>query len=67
MAGSPDKANSDCTKPVVCRKAKPNRFLMLRQNWIAASENCELRPRLPLIAANHDMALSNRKSGSLAL
>ena len=53
-------ANSDGTKPVVCRKAKPNRFLMLRQNGIAASENWGLRPYLPLPAANHDMPLSSQ-------
>lgn len=31
--GSPDNASNDCTKPAVCRKAKPNRFLKVRQNW----------------------------------
>lgn len=41
-------------------KARPKRFLMVRQNWMAASENCGLRPRLPLAAANQDMFLSSQ-------
>lgn len=57
---SPDIVSKDCTKPVVYRKARPKRFLMVRQNWMAASENCGLRPRLPLAAANHDMFLSSQ-------
>jgi hypothetical protein len=33
---------------------------MVRQNWMAASENCGLGPRLPLTAANQDMLLSSQ-------
>ena len=33
---------------------------MLRQNWMAASENVGLRPRLPVGAANHAMSLSSQ-------
>ena len=33
---------------------------MIRQNGIAASENCGLRPRLPLAAATQDMPLSSQ-------
>jgi hypothetical protein len=34
--------------------------LIVKQNWIAASENFGLRPRLPLDAANHDIPLSSQ-------
>ena len=33
----PVKANRLSTKPVVCRKGKPNSTLIVRQAWIAAS------------------------------
>lgn len=39
--------------PNACRSGWPNRHLMLRQNWIAASEKRGLRPRLPVGSANH--------------
>ncbi len=40
--------------------AKPNKFLRVKQNWVAASENLELRPSLPLVEANQAMRLSNQ-------
>jgi hypothetical protein len=42
-----------------CRKGCPNRHLMLRQNWIAASEKVGLCPRLPVGAPNHCMPASS--------
>ena len=39
--------------PSAWRKGWPNRHLMLRQNWIAASEKVGLRPRLPLGVPSH--------------
>ena len=33
---------------------------MLRQNWMAASENVGWRPRLPVGGANHCMSLSSQ-------
>ena len=42
-----------------CCKGWPNRHLMLKQNWIAASENVGLRPRLPLGVPNHCMPASS--------
>jgi len=33
---------------------------MLRQNWMAASENTRWRPRLPLAGAYHRMSLSSQ-------
>ena len=40
--------------------AKPNKFLRVKQNWVAASENLGLCPRLPLVAANQAMRLFNQ-------
>ena len=45
--------------------AKPNKFLRVKQNWMAASEDLELRPSLPLVAANQAMRLSNQTDGDL--
>lgn len=45
--------------------AKPNKFLRVKQNWVAASENLELRPRLPLVVANQAMRLSHQTDGDL--
>jgi len=56
---SPHKCSTDSARPVVCRSAKPNRFLSVKQNWIAASENFRLRPRLPLAVANQHIPLSS--------
>ena len=56
----PHNCSTDSTKPVVCLSAKPNKFLRVKQNWMAASENFGLRPRLPLPAANQAMRLSNQ-------
>lgn len=54
------KASRNYTQPVVYGKAKPNSFLVVRQNWMAASENCGLRQRLPLAAANNDIPLPSK-------
>lgn len=48
------------TKPRLWRRARPKRHLMLRQNWMAASENTRWRPRLPLAGAYHRMSLSSQ-------
>ena len=45
---------------MVCRKASPNRFLMVRKNWMVASEKYGLCPGLPLAAANQGMCLSSQ-------
>lgn len=54
------KASSDSTRPVLCRRAKPHKFLSVKQNWIVASENFGLHPRLPLAAANQHIRLSSQ-------
>lgn len=46
---------TDSTKPVVCLSTRPNRLLSVTQNWMAASENYGLCPRLPLPVANQGM------------
>jgi HipA-like protein len=48
------------TKPRLGRRAKPNRHLMPRQNWMAVSEKVFWRPRLPLAGAYHRMSLSSQ-------
>ena len=35
---STSKCSTDSARAVLCRSAKPNRFLSVQQNWIAASE-----------------------------
>ena len=45
--------------PIACCKGWPNRHLMLKQNWIAASETVGLCPRLPLGVPNHCMPASS--------
>lgn len=39
------QAQQASTKPRLWRRAKPNRHLTLRQNWMAASEKTRCRPR----------------------
>ena len=51
---------TDSTKPVVCLSTRPNRLLSVTQNWMAASENYGLRPRLPLPSANQAMRLCSQ-------
>jgi hypothetical protein len=46
--------------PVVCRKGSLNRTLIIRQNWIATSENTAGRPGLPSRGASQVMSLSNQ-------
>ncbi len=46
--------------PSAFRSGWPKRHLMLRQNWMGASENVWLRPRLPLGWACHCMFLSSQ-------
>jgi hypothetical protein len=48
------------TIPIVCRSAKPKRTLMLRQNWMAASEKVSGRPGRPLGLANHSISPSSQ-------
>ena len=64
--GSPDSASSDWTKPVVWRKASSKRFLIVRQNLMAAFENCGLRPRSSLAAATKPFFYPTRWSMSNA-
>ncbi len=48
------------TIPVVCCKGSLNSNLMVRQNWIAASENSSGRQGLPSCGASHIMSLSSQ-------
>ena len=48
--------------PVVCRKGSLNSTLIVRQNWIAASENTAGRPGLPSRGASQVMSLSSQIS-----
>jgi hypothetical protein len=45
------------TIPVVCRKGSLNRTLMVKQNWIAVSENTA---GLPSCGASQVMSLSSQ-------
>lgn len=53
-------SRGDGTEPRTCRRGKPNKHLMVRQNWMAASENVWRRPRLPLGATSHCIFLSSQ-------
>ena len=46
--------------PMACLKARPNRPLIVRKNWIAASENVGVRPRLPLAVPHHCRSRSSQ-------
>jgi len=48
------------TIPIVCRRASPKRTLMLRQNWMAASENVSGWPGRPLGLASHSISRSSQ-------
>ena len=50
------------TIPIVCRSARPKSTLMLRQNWIAASEYVSDRPGRPLGPASHSISRSSQTS-----
>lgn len=56
----PARCNGLCTKPVVWRSAMPNNLFIVRQVRMAASLSSGCRPRLPVGAASHVMAGSNR-------
>lgn len=56
----PARLNRLSTIPRLWRKARPNRHLMLRQNWIAASESVGWRPRLPVAGAFHCISVSSQ-------
>ena len=53
--------------PVVCLGGSLNRTLIVRQNWIAASQNTAGRPGLPSGGASQAMSLSNQISRNPAL
>lgn len=57
---SPVKCSRLSTKPRLWRSARPNRHLMLKQNWIATSVKVRWRPRLPRGAASHCMSRSSQ-------
>jgi len=46
--------------PIAWRSARPNKALIVRQNWIAASENKGVRPRLPLARPDHCRSRSSQ-------
>lgn len=48
--------------PVVCLIGSLNRTLIVRQNWIAASENTAGRPGLPSGGASQVISLSSQIS-----
>ncbi|OIQ80534.1 hypothetical protein GALL_377110 [mine drainage metagenome] len=48
--------------PVVCRNGSLNRTLIVRQNWIAASENIDGRPGRPSCGASQVISLSSQIS-----
>lgn len=50
------------TIPVVCLSGNLNRTLIVRQNWIAASENTAGRPGLPSGGASQVISLSSQTS-----
>jgi len=49
-----------CAMPIAWRKARLNKPLIVKQNWIAASLYFRRRPRLPLALPCQHMALSNQ-------
>lgn len=58
------------TMPIVCRSARPNRTLIDRQNWMAASEKVSGLPGRPRFGASHSVSRSSynatlRRRGSL--
>jgi hypothetical protein len=64
-AGSPPFPLASGLEPVappgsICRKARPNRILMPRQNWMAASEYVSDRPGRPLGLASHSISRSSQ-------
>ena len=48
--------------PVVCCKGSLNSTLIVRQNWVAPSENNAGRPGLPSGGASQVMSLSSKIS-----
>ena len=46
--------------PIACLNARPNSPLIVRQNWIAASENNDGRPRLPQAKPDHCRSRSSQ-------
>ena len=50
---------------LLAHSARPNRFLLVRQNWMTASENLGLRPLSLLAATNQAMFLSNQTMSDL--
>jgi hypothetical protein len=61
LASADQRACKLSTMPITRRSAKPDRDLMVRQNWIAASKKKNLRLRLPLA----NLPLEEETAGSV--
>lgn len=58
----PGELEQLCAVPTAWRTARLNKFLIVRQNWIAATLYLGRRPRLPLALPRQHMSVSSQMS-----